>query len=467
MRLFALATAVTAAAALAGVMAWNAVMGAPGGPTWTAEFTNARGLLPGNDVRVDGAPAGRITSISLARNGTALVRFQLSDRAAHPRSDASAAIEPADLLGDTYMSFSPGTAASTLRGAIAADHTVNAPRLDEVLDAFQPSVRDGLRTLLVEGGLALDQRSGDLARATVALRPALAAADGVLSELHSQNGSLARLVPAAAHAAGQLDSRRSDLGPLIDALDNTLNATAGASGALDQGVAGLPSTLAQLRSTSGQLAATEAAATPLARELEPVAAPLGSTLQRLPALVDQIKAAAPSFDRALIAARQVLVAGTPGLSRLSAAFPVLRAQAPMISTLLSELDGAAPGIAQGFFVDFPDQAHESGSQPFDPFADPRRAYWRGAAVFSCEAFGVPVAPGCLTKALANPPTASPSLTRAAVHTAANPTANPTANPIGRPTANAAASAAANAANAANAAANPPAGATQLLDFLLH
>jgi hypothetical protein len=68
---------------------------------------------------------------------------------------------------------------------------------------------------------------------------------------------------------------------------------------------------------------------------------------------------------------------------------------------MSEFDAAAPGISKGFFVDFPDQADESGKQPFDPFAEPTRNYWRGAAVFSCEAFGVPVAPGCLTKALAN------------------------------------------------------------------
>jgi hypothetical protein len=49
---------------------------------------------------------------------------------------------------------------------------------------------------------------------------------------------------------------------------------------------------------------------------------------------------------------------------------------------------------------FPDQAREPGRQPFDPAADPRRAYWRGAAVLSCEAFGVPVRPGCLNEVLA-------------------------------------------------------------------
>jgi virulence factor Mce-like protein len=467
--MLALATAVTGAVVLAGVMVWHAVVGAPGGPTWTAEFTNARGLLPGNDVRVGGAPVGRITSISLARNGTAVVRFRLSDRTAHPRSDATAAIEPADLLGDTYMSLAPGTAASTLHHAIATDHTVNAPRLDEVLDAFGPRVRDGLQALLVEGGLALDQRGGDLARAAVALRPALTAANGVLSEVNSQNGSLARLVPAAERAAAELDSRRSDLGPLIDDLDTTLNATARTSGALDQAVAGLPGTLARLRSTSGQLAATEAAATPLAKQLEPVAAPLGATVQGLPALIAQVKAAAPTFDQALTAARQVLVAGTPGLTRLSAAFPVLRGQAPTISALLGELDGAAPGIAQGFFVDFPDQAAESGRQPFDPFADPRRAYWRGAAVFSCEAFGVPVAPGCLTKALANLPAASPSPSGPSSPTASAP-AGKTTNPPAGATARAGATANPPAGRTAGATpqapANPTTAASQLLDFLL-
>ena len=43
----------------------------------------------------------------------------------------------------------------------------------------------------------------------------------------------------------------------------------------------------------------------------------------------------------------------------------------------------------------------------------RSAYWRGAAVFSCEAFGVPVRPGCLTKALANLSKQPPPKTSAA------------------------------------------------------
>ena len=391
----------------------QAILGNPGGPTWTANFTNARGLLPGNDVRDDGAVVGRVTSIGLSRQGQALVDFQLSDRSAAPRADAVAAIEPADLLGDNYLSLSPGISHRPLRGPIAPSHTVNAPRLDEVLDAFSPQVRDGLQVMLLEGGLALDQRGAALAQATVALRPALDAAQGLLSELDTQNGSLARLLGPARVLAAQLDSRRGDIGPLLGGLERTLAATSSDPEALGRGLAGLPSLLARLRSTAGKLAALSTTATPLAGRIESLTGPVASALRGLPDLLHRVQSAAPTFVEALRAARGALKTGTPGLQRLATAFPTLRAQAPGISTLMADLDAAAPGIAQGFFVDFPDQADESGRQPLDPFADPRRSYWRGAAVFSCEAFGVPVRPGCLTRALANlahqpPPTSGPA-----------------------------------------------------------
>jgi phospholipid/cholesterol/gamma-HCH transport system substrate-binding protein len=395
------ALVVAIAVVLGGVFLFESIAGNPGGHTWTAEFSDARGLLTGNDVRDDGAIVGRVTSIGLAPNGRALVRFQLFDRSAAPRADAIAAIEPADLLGDNYMSLTPGASHAALQGPIGATRTVDAPRLDELLDTFSPDVRDGLQTLFVEGGLALEDRGGSLSQATVALRPALQAAGSVLSELNTQNGSLARLVPAAERAAVEISSRRADIGPLLSELAHTLNGTAAQSAALDQGLAGLPGTLARVRTAAAQIQATTAAATPLAQTIEPAASSLGQVVARLPALTTRIRTAAPAFDATLNTAREALRAGAPALSKLATAFPVLRRQAPQLTTLLKELDAAAPGIAEGFFVDFPDQADESGTQPFDPFAESTRGYWRGAAVFSCEAFGVPVAPGCLTKALAN------------------------------------------------------------------
>jgi ABC-type transporter Mla subunit MlaD len=395
------AIAAVAGAVIAGYALAEAVIGNPGGTVWTAAFTNSRGLLAGNDVRAGGAIVGRVSSISLSRTGRALVHFELSDRRAAPRADAAAAIEPEDLLGDNYLSLSPGSSSAPLRGPIPTGRTVDAPRLDEVLDSLQPNVRDGLQTLIIEAGLALDQRGGDLARTDVQLRPALAAAGSILSELDTENGSLAAVVPVAERAAFQLDARRAEIPIALRGLAQTLRAAAAQAGPLGASVAGLPATLQRIASTSGELAHTAGAGAALARRLGPELSSLTAAMRDLPSLLTRVRDATPALRDALASATSALVTGAPALRRLSAAAPVLRAQAPRLATLLSELDAAAPGIADGFFVDFPDQADESGTQPFDPFADPRRSYWRGAAVLSCEAFGVPVAPGCLSRAITN------------------------------------------------------------------
>jgi ABC-type transporter Mla subunit MlaD len=385
---------------VAGILAVGALLLSIGGKrTWTAEFANARGLVVGNDVRVGGAIAGRVTSIRLSRAGRALVGFSLDDAAAAPRADAAAAIRPVDLLGDAYLSLTPGSARTPLRGPIAAAHTTNAPRLDEVLDTFSPRVREGLRTLLIEAGLALDGRGGDLNRAIVALRPAVAAADADLRELNGQDQALARVVPAAERVVAQLDGRRQDIGRALDGLARALDATAGESGALDRALAGAPATLASLRSTAAQLGTTAHSARPVAARLAASAPALSAAVQDLPGLLARVRGGAPGLAQGLRAARTALAGGRSSVPRLATALPQLRALSPVLDSFLGELDTAMPGIAEGFLVDFPDQAAEPGTQPFDPFADKRRGYWRGAAVFSCEAFGVPVRKGCLTEVL--------------------------------------------------------------------
>jgi virulence factor Mce-like protein len=391
----ALALLVAAAAAVA-------VAGCGGGDaTYSARFANARGLVAGNDVRVAGAIAGRVRDVRLARDGSADVRFTLDDRRAAPRSDAAAAIRPVDLLGDTYLGLSPGRAASALEGPIPVRRTSNAPRLDELLDTFSPRVRNGLQALLVEGGLALDRRGDDVAATAVALRPALAATDRVLGELGGQRAALARLVPQAERAASQLARRDDDIGPLLDGLARTLDATGDAAAPLERGVAGLPSTLRRVRSTATQLDRAARAATPLASELRDAAPLLTDALARLAPLLDRVRGASSDLRPLLRSTRRLLVRGDTTLTGLASGLRATRAAAPDMARLADALAPAAPKISQGFLVDFPDQAAESGRQLFDLFADPRRSYWRGAAVLSCEAFGVPVAPGCLTRVLSS------------------------------------------------------------------
>jgi virulence factor Mce-like protein len=378
------------------------VAGCGGGRQVRAEFTSARGLVEGNDVRYAGAVVGRVDAIALSRRGTALVTLSLHDDAPAPRTDATATIRPADLLGDTYVAYTPGTAAP-LHGTLPASRTVAVARLDDLLSTFDPDVRAALRALLVESGVALDRRGEDLGRLTVALRPALAAADGTLSELSRERAGLRDVIADAERATGPLARRAGALGDTVDRLARVVDATGTRTAALGTGLDGMPSTLRRLRATTGELTGTAVAARPLAAQLGAIAPELGDVVAGAPALLARARTTVRAANPALGSLRRLLGEGRGTLVDAGRGLRTLAAEAPDTARLAALIARAAPGIAQGFFDNFADQAAEPGDQPFDPFADPARAYWRGAAVFSCESFGVPVEPGCLRRFLGLPP----------------------------------------------------------------
>jgi virulence factor Mce-like protein len=389
----------------------------PSGEHVIAEFSSARGLVVGADVRVGGGIAGRVSSISLTGDGRARVQLALNGSMRPPRADATAAIRPVDLLGDVYVDLWTGRAARPLRGAIPVARTSNAPRLDEVLAAFDEPVRTALGLVLAESGRSLGAHGEDLGRAAIELRPALQASDAALRELSSRNAQLERLVAGAERASGGLAARADDVQGLVSGLQRTLSVTAGRSADLRRGLAGLPDTLKRVRGTASALAGTARAARPLAQDLRATAPSLAGALRELRPFLVRLRDAAGVLRPTLAAARTTLTAGAPALRALDDALGRLGGIAPAVDRLSAAVAPAAPKISEGFFVNFADQGAEPGKQPFDPFADPRRNYWRGAAVFSCEAFGVPVAPGCLDKVLAEqgqtrapagPPAAAPT-----------------------------------------------------------
>jgi phospholipid/cholesterol/gamma-HCH transport system substrate-binding protein len=371
----------------------------PNGIVVRAAFTDAHGLVVGNDVRIDGATVGRVSSITLTRQGTALVRMRLDGGIDPLRADANAAIRPVDLLGDNYVALEPGHAAAPLRGTIPASRTLNDPSLDDLLRVFRAPERAGLKALLVSLGIALDDRGFDLNQAALDLRPTLAAADGVMQELGSQNADLRTFIADAQRVSAQGAARQRQLGSLVSSLASTVRTTAAHAAGLRAGLQTMPQTLAQARTTAAELTGTADAAAPLASELAGAATNLSTAATRLGPFLHTLGRAANSVRPTLRTATTVLEQGDPTIVTLAAGLRQLTAAAPATAALTAALVPAAPDFAQGFFVNFPDQASEPGRQPFDPFADPLRDYWRGAAVLSCQTFGVPIAPGCLTSVL--------------------------------------------------------------------
>jgi phospholipid/cholesterol/gamma-HCH transport system substrate-binding protein len=395
------ARAAVAALVVAAAVALGAGGGGGGedGAVVQAEFSSARGLVEGNDVRVGGAPAGTVESLELTDRGTALVTLRLHDGIDPPRADASAAIRPVDLIGDSYVALEPGTDPRPLAEPIGPARTLNAPRLDDLLRSFDEPAREGLRAILVESGIALDGRGADLNGTALALRPALKAADSVMAELGSQTADLREFVSAAERVTAQGAARRDDLGRLVSALDTTLHATADRTQALDAALARLPGSVEDLGVLAPRLTAVAREALPLAESLQgsapglaDAAAQAGPFLDTAGDTIDELN---PVIDRGT----DVLARSDPTLVAFDRAFARMTQTGPEYERFLDALVPAAPAISEGFFVNFPDQAAEPGDQPFDPFADPRRHYWRGAAIFSCQSFGVPIEPGCLQKLL--------------------------------------------------------------------
>lgn len=369
--------------------------------TITAEFSNARGLLPDTDVRVDGAIAGSVRKIELTDRGTALVTLDVHDGLPQARADATAAIRPVDLLGDTYVSLDLGTdGAPPLRRTLPTSQTSNAPRLSDLLNAFRPGARGGLQALLVELGVALDARGPDFNRAAIALRPAIQATDQVLAELSSQNADLASLIADARRVTAQVAPRDRELSRLVRSLADTFSATASRAPELDRGLAKLPPTLAEVTRVAAALERTSVAAEPLARTLGEAAPGLEVAARDLGPFLDDARDAVTQLRPVVPQLTTLLQRGEPAFRGLAAGGETLRRVAPAITSLMDALVPAVPKISEAFFVNFADQASEPGNQPDAPATDPARRFWRGAAVFTCEAFGRPIEPGCFADYLA-------------------------------------------------------------------
>lgn len=103
-----------------------------GGTTYRAQFTEAAGLSPDDEVRIAGVKAGKVTDMSL-RGKHVEVAFRVDDAWVGDRTTAS--IEIKTLLGQKYLSLDPqGEREQDSSIAIPADRT-RSPY--DVTEAFQ------------------------------------------------------------------------------------------------------------------------------------------------------------------------------------------------------------------------------------------------------------------------------------------------------------------------------------------
>lgn len=110
---------------------------------YQAVFTNVSGLKGGNFVRIAGVEVGKVTNLSLDRDGSVTVGFAL-DKSLTLTAATKAAVRYENLVGDRYLALEngPGSGERLTAGAtIPLQRTSPALDVDALIGGFRPLFR--------------------------------------------------------------------------------------------------------------------------------------------------------------------------------------------------------------------------------------------------------------------------------------------------------------------------------------
>ncbi|CAA0129881.1 Uncharacterised protein [Mycolicibacterium vanbaalenii] len=198
---------------------------------YRAEFTNVTGLEEGDFVRIAGVEVGKVKSISVTPEATAMVEFS-TDQSVVLTEGTRAGIRWENLLGDRYMSLGEGAgglAKLSVGEMIPTDRTEPSLDLDTLLGGFRPLFRaldpdqvNALSAQLIQAlqgeGTTISSFLAQAATATSTLADRdeligelITNLNTVLSSLNEQSGQFGKAVDSIAQVVETLADRRGDV----------------------------------------------------------------------------------------------------------------------------------------------------------------------------------------------------------------------------------------------------------------
>lgn len=242
------------------------------GATFTALFTDATSLNPGDDVRMAGVRIGTVGSIEVQDRRVARVEFVV-DSTIHLASTVSAVLRYRNLVGQRYLALDQGSGSPDQQlspgATIGLDHTQPALDMTMLFNGFQPLFKalspGEVNTLAYEIIQVFQGEGGtveSLLTQTAAFTQTLAAKDQVIGEVitnltqvldtvNSRSEQLSQMLITLQQLTSGLASDRATLGEAIQSIGGL---TTSVGGLLQNGRAPLKSSIAQLGTLSGTLA---------------------------------------------------------------------------------------------------------------------------------------------------------------------------------------------------------------------
>ena len=302
-----------------------------GGSSYKVEalFDNAGFAVPGEEVRIAGAPVGTISALSVTKQNLAAVTLSIDSKDFTPfYANATCTIRPQSLIAERYVDCTPGTvghaALTQIKGGYGAgsyllpvDRTSSPIDPDIVQDISQNSVRESLSLILDELGTGLAARGSDLNAVILRADPALKATDQVFQLLDSQNKVLAQLATDSDKVLGPLAKAKTALADFIVQADKTATASATQSSQLAESIKLLPGFLSQLKPLMADLGELAKQGTPVMGSLNKSATSLDAEFKSLTPFAKQAKTALTDLGNAAQQSEGSLEASQPLVDQLS------------------------------------------------------------------------------------------------------------------------------------------------------
>lgn len=197
----------------------------------TATFDDVSGLLAGDEVKVAGAPVGRVGSIKVV-DGKARVRMSVDDGVRLP-VDTTAAVRWRNLLGQRMIYLEPGTSGEKLRSGATITRTKSVVDLGDIVNSLGPLTRnldpDQLNTVLTAFSKTLEGNENNINATIYNL-------DGLLATFAARRQAIDSLVKNFQTVSDVIATRDSQIQQSVDNLASLTTTFAQNTKVLDDAV---------------------------------------------------------------------------------------------------------------------------------------------------------------------------------------------------------------------------------------
>ena len=230
--------------------------------SYRAEFTDAAGLVAGEEVRVAGVKVGTVRDIELAGNKV-VVDFTVTDVRLGTRTEAG--IEVKTLLGQHFLSVTPAG-----QGSLEEDSVIPLARTStpvNIVPAFNRLADETARTDTAQVAAAFDSLATTLRRTAPDMEGALTGLSRLSTSVTKRDQQISSLFDKAESVTGVVAARDKELGELLTASDQVLSVLEQRKETIRQVIAGTRDLAVQLQ---GLVRDNRAALAPALKNLDTV-----------------------------------------------------------------------------------------------------------------------------------------------------------------------------------------------------